>query len=72
MKKVEAIILSMTPQERQNPNIIGGSRRKRIAAGSGTKTHDVNQLLNQFSQVQKLMKMGAKGKFPKNMMGMLG
>ena len=72
MKKVEAIILSMTPQERQNPNIIGGSRRKRIAAGSGTKTHDVNQLLNQFGQVQKLMKMGMKGKLPRNMMNMFG
>ena len=70
LKKVESIILSMTPQERQNPNIIGGSRRKRIARGSGTATHDVNQLLNQFSQMQKLMKMGMSGKLPKNMMGM--
>jgi signal recognition particle subunit SRP54 len=70
LKKVEAMILSMTPQERQNPNIIGGSRRRRIAQGSGTRTHDINQLLNQFSQMQKLMKMGAKGKLPKNLMGM--
>src|SRR3989304_4663488 len=70
LKKVEAIVLSMTPAERQNPNIIGGSRRKRIARGSGTGTHDVNQLLNQFSQMQKLMKMGASGKLPKNIMGM--
>lgn len=70
LKKVEAIILSMTPQERHSPNIIGGSRRRRIAQGSGTKTHDVNQLLNQFSQMQKLMKMGAKGKLPRNIMGM--
>jgi signal recognition particle subunit SRP54 len=70
MKKVEAIVLSMTPAERRNPNIIGGSRRKRIAKGSGTGTHDVNQLLNQFAQMQKLMKMGASGKIPKNMMGM--
>ena len=70
MQKVEAIILSMTPQERQNPGIIGGSRRRRIANGSGTRTHDVNQLINQFSQMQKLMKMGAKGKLPKNIMGM--
>jgi signal recognition particle subunit SRP54 len=72
LKKVESIILSMTPQERQNPGIIGGSRRKRIARGSGTATHDVNQLLNQFSQMQKLMKMGMAGKLPKNMMGMFG
>jgi signal recognition particle subunit SRP54 len=60
----------MTPQERQNPNIIGGSRRKRIARGSGVQPHDVNQLLNQFGQMQKLMKMGASGKLPKNILGM--
>jgi signal recognition particle subunit SRP54 len=70
LKKVEAMILSMTPQERHNPGIIGGSRRRRIAQGSGVKTHDVNQLLNQFSQMQKLMKMGVKGKLPRNIMGM--
>ncbi|MFC1942052.1 signal recognition particle protein [Chloroflexota bacterium] len=69
-QKVEAIILSMTPRERQNPNIIGGSRRKRIAQGSGVKPHDVNQLLNQFQQMQKFMKMGSLGKLPKNIMGM--
>ena len=72
LKKTEAIIQSMTPQERANPAIIGGSRRKRIAQGSGTHTHDINQLLNQFAQMQKIMKMGAAGKLPKNMMGMLG
>jgi signal recognition particle subunit SRP54 len=72
MKKVEAIIQSMTPEERKNPSIIGGSRRKRIAKGSGTETHDVNQLLNQFSQMQKLVKMTAGGKIPRNMMGMFG
>ena len=70
LQKVEAIILSMTPEERQNPNIIGGSRRKRIAQGSGTRTSDINQLLGQFQQMQKLMKMSAKGKIPKNMMNM--
>jgi signal recognition particle subunit SRP54 len=53
MKKVEAIIQSMTPKERSNPSMIGGSRKKRIARGSGTATHDVNQLLNQFQQMQK-------------------
>ncbi|MBI2860236.1 MAG: signal recognition particle protein [Chloroflexi bacterium] len=68
--KVEAIILSMTPEERRNPGVIGGSRRKRIARGSGTLPQDVNQLLNQFSQMQKLMKMGAAGKLPRNLMGM--
>ena len=66
------MILSMTPAERHSPNIIGGSRRKRIARGSGVQPHDVNQLLNQFQQMQKLMKMGAKGKLPKNLMGMFG
>jgi signal recognition particle subunit SRP54 len=70
LKKVEAMILSMTPGERHNPQIIGGSRRRRIARGSGVQPHDVNQLLNQFQQMQKLMKMGVKGKLPKNLMGM--
>ena len=70
LKKVEAMILSMTPQERHNPTIIGGSRRRRIARGSGVKPYDVNQLLNQFQQMQKLMKMGVKGKLPRNLMGM--
>jgi len=70
LKKIEAIIQSMTSEERNNPSIIGGSRRRRIARGSGTATHDINQLLNQFSQMQKLIKMGAGGKLPKNMMGM--
>jgi signal recognition particle subunit SRP54 len=72
MKKVEAIIQSMTPEERKNPTIIGGSRRKRIAKGSGTGVHDVNQLLNQFSQMQKLVKMTAGGKIPRGLMGMFG
>jgi len=71
LKKVEAIICSMTPEERHNPTIIGGSRRKRIARGSGVQPHDVNQLLNQFQQMQKLMKMSAGGKLPKNIMGMM-
>ena len=70
LKKVEAIILAMTPEERHNPNIIGGSRRRRIARGSGLKPQDINQLLNQFQQMQKLMKMGARGKLPRNLMGM--
>ncbi len=70
LKKVEAMILSMTPDERHNPNMIDGSRRKRIAAGSGTQTQDLNQLLNQFRQMQKLMKMGMRGKIPRNVMGL--
>jgi signal recognition particle subunit SRP54 len=56
MARTEAIIKSMTPEERRKPNIIGGSRKKRIAAGSGTKVQDVNRLLTQFEQMTKLMK----------------
>jgi signal recognition particle subunit SRP54 len=56
VKKIEAIIQSMTPAERHNPAIIDGSRRRRIARGSGTTPQDVNQLLNQFRQTQKLLK----------------
>ena len=56
MARTEAIILSMTPRERENPAIIGASRKKRIAAGSGTRVEDVNKLLKSFEQMQKLMK----------------
>jgi len=62
IKKIEAIILSMTPQERRNPDIIDGHRKRRIARGSGTTSQDVNQLLNMFRQTQKLMKQMARGK----------
>ena len=72
MKKVEAIIFSMTHEERLNPVIIDGSRRRRIAKGSGTTPQDINQLLNQFRQMQKLMKMGVSGKLPGNLRGMFG
>lgn len=69
MGKVQAIIQSMTKQERANPAIINGGRRKRIAAGSGTTVQDVNRLLQQFEQSRKLMKqfveLGGKGKMPK-------
>ncbi len=66
LKKVEAVIYSMTARERRRPDIIDGSRRRRIAAGSGTTPSDVNQLLNQFTQMQKMMKqygamLGGKG-----------
>ena len=59
----------MTPEERRNPGIIDGSRRRRVALGSGTKPQDINQLLNQFRQMQKLMKMGIGGKLPRNLRG---
>jgi signal recognition particle subunit SRP54 len=67
LKKVEAIILSMTTEERRSPNIIDGSRRRRIARGSGTTPQDINQLLNRFKQMQKLLKMTAGGKMPRNL-----
>src|SRR3954452_6169851 len=64
LDRVEAIILSMTPEERANPAIIKGSRRKRIANGSGTKVQHVNQLVKQFDQMRKLMRQMASGKMP--------
>jgi len=71
MKKVEAIVLSMTREERMHPEIIDGSRRRRISVGSGTTPQDVNQLLNQFRQVQKLMKQFDGGKkMPRFMSGL--
>ena len=54
--KIEAIILSMTPRERTNPDLLNASRKKRIAAGSGTSVEDINSLLRQFEQVKQLMK----------------
>jgi signal recognition particle subunit SRP54 len=65
LKKIEAIILSMTYEERRNPAIIDGRRRSRIARGSGTTPKDVNQLLNQFREIQKLTKSLTRGKLPK-------
>jgi len=56
MKHIEAIIKSMTPEERKNPGILNASRRRRIAMGSGTSTQEVNQLIRQFSQMQKMLK----------------
>lgn len=60
MARTQAIIKSMTPNERRTPNIIGGSRKKRIARGSGTKVQDVNRLLSQFDQMKKMMKSMTK------------
>ena len=71
LKKAEAVIRSMTPQERQNPRIIGGSRRRRIARGSGTRPQDVNMLLNQFRQMQKMMRQMTSGKGQRKMEQML-
>jgi signal recognition particle subunit SRP54 len=70
MARTEAIIKSMTVQERRKPDILNGSRRKRIADGSGTKIVEVNQLLKQFSEMQKMMRM-FKGGGGKKMMRQL-
>jgi signal recognition particle subunit SRP54 len=74
MARMEAIINSMTPKERRFPDIIKGSRKRRIAAGSGTQVQDVNRLLKQFTQMQKMMKKmgkGGMGKMLRNMKGQL-
>ncbi len=60
-RRMEAIINSMTPMERRHPDIINGSRRRRIAAGSGTQIQEVNRMLKQFGQMQKMMKKMSKG-----------
>nr|NIS43838.1 hypothetical protein [Desulfuromonadales bacterium] len=63
LKRIQAIIDSMTRVERQKPKLINGSRRKRIAAGSGTSVQEVNRLLKRFTRTQKLMKkLGRKGR----------
>ncbi|HEX8122099.1 MAG TPA: signal recognition particle protein [Solirubrobacteraceae bacterium] len=64
LDRVEAIILSMTPEERRRPELIKGSRRRRIAVGSGTTVQQVNGLVKQFGQMQKVMKQVGKGRMP--------
>jgi signal recognition particle subunit SRP54 len=71
-KRLEAIIFSMTPQERAHPAIIKGSRKKRIASGSGTTVQDINKLMKQFTQMQKMMKKVSKGGMKNMMRGMAG
>ncbi|ASB50698.1 signal recognition particle protein [Alkalitalea saponilacus] len=70
-KEVEAIIYSMTPDERENPAILNGSRRKRIASGSGSSIQEVNRLIKQFEDTRKVMKMMSKGKNLSKMMANL-
>jgi signal recognition particle subunit SRP54 len=70
-RRTEAMICSMTVAERRKPGIIDGSRRKRIARGSGTRVQDVNQLLNQYHQMKDLMKRMTKGSFRKSFLGKL-
>jgi len=74
LKQIEAIINSMTPQERRSPDILNGSRKRRVAKGSGTQVQDVNQLLSQFREMQNMMKQltsGRMGKMLAKRMGMM-
>jgi signal recognition particle subunit SRP54 len=64
LDRLQAIITSMTPEERRNPAILNGSRRRRIALGSGTNVQAVNQLVKQFGQMQKMMRSLSQGKMP--------
>ena len=70
--RLEGVINSMTPQERAKPELLKASRKRRIAAGAGVSVQEVNQLLNQFEQTQKMMKMVAKGGMQKMLRGMKG
>ncbi|NBI66236.1 signal recognition particle protein [Pseudoflavonifractor sp. 60] len=72
MQRMEAIILSMTPAEREDPKLLNSSRKKRIAAGSGTQVVDVNRLLKQFEMLQAMTKQFTGGKMPKNLRRMMG
>ncbi|MCW5576623.1 MAG: signal recognition particle protein [Burkholderiales bacterium] len=72
IRRIEGIINSMTPQERARPELLKASRKRRIAAGAGVSVQEVNRLLNQFEQTQKMMKMVAKGGMAKMMRGMKG
>lgn len=72
LRRIEGIINSMTPDERSKPELIKATRKKRIAAGSGVQVQDVNRLLNQFEETQKMMKMFSKGGMAKMMRGMGG
>jgi signal recognition particle subunit SRP54 len=73
-QSIEAIILSMTKAERENPSLMNGSRRKRIADGSGTSVQEVNRLMKQFDDMRRMMKMmstkGNAQKIMRNMPGM--
>jgi signal recognition particle subunit SRP54 len=72
IRRMEGIINSMTPQERTRPDVLKASRKRRIAAGAGVSVQEVNRLLNQFEQAQKMMKMMAKGGIAKMMRSMKG
>ena len=68
----QGFILSMTPEERENPSLLNSSRKKRIAAGSGTQVVDVNRLLKQFEMLQTMTRQFSGGKLPRNMRKLMG
>jgi len=72
LQRMEAIILSMTPYERENPDVLNASRKRRIAAGCGLQVMDVNRLLKQFEMLQSMMKQFSGGKMPRHMRKMMG
>ncbi len=72
IRRMEAIILSMTPAEREDPKLLNSSRKKRIAAGSGTQVVDINRLLKQFDMLQAMTRQFSGGKLPKNLRRMMG
>jgi signal recognition particle subunit SRP54 len=72
LARTEAIILSMTPEERENPSLLNSSRKKRIAAGSGNSVVDINRLLKQFEGIQAMMKQFSGGKLPRGLRGRMG
>ncbi|HSF41060.1 MAG TPA: signal recognition particle protein, partial [Thermoanaerobaculia bacterium] len=71
LRRVEAIINSMTPLERRRPDVLNGSRKKRIAKGAGASVQEINKLLKQYVQMKKMMK-GVQGKWLRRAMGMAG
>lgn len=72
LMQIEAIINSMTPLERKEPDLIKAKRKQRIASGSGTRVQDINRLLTQYEQMRKMMKMFSKGGLSKMMRGLTG
>ena len=72
LSRMEAIILSMTPYERENPNVLNSSRKRRIAAGAGVQVVDINRMLKQFEMIQSMTKQFSGGKMPKHLKKMMG
>jgi signal recognition particle subunit SRP54 len=72
LKRTQAIISSMTSRERRNPKILDGSRKRRVARGSGVTVQEINQLLSQFQQMQKMMKQLRNPRARQNLMNMFG